>query len=259
MRRSIIATTLSAALSLTALSTASAADVKAAASPKSSWSCGVWQRFSQGLLYDTPGFFGTKAFSSATFVGCSQPDGGFDFNAIAFVPFADSVANEVDLEGGYTFVRGPWSLRIGGGYWNVEAIPGSRFHIYDASARLNYKFSFVSGITVTPWLRLDNQELVAPTFRDRDFNVGIGADAMVPIGSVAKLLLQPAYYRHVKSFGPAQDVIAVTAELPFDLGTHAGFAVTAGPWWRGTWGNITGAPGNMEFNNSIGLKLSAFN
>ncbi len=259
------------------LGIAQAADVRTKAQPApaaqaSSWSCGGWTRFSKGLLYDTPGFFGTKEWSNTTLVGCSQPNGGWDWDIVALVPLRGDTASEFDGEGGYTFVhsreafapgktRLKWWTRVGLAYWNVEAVPGSRFQIFDARIQTNYLLGTWQGVSTVVWVRLDNQVIRAPipVERDHDINLGIGANFSVALGSWAALLVEGAYYRHLKSFGPAQDVFAVTGEIPFNTGTYAGFKTTVGPWGRATWGTILGAPGNRDFNHSIGFKASAFN
>lgn len=226
----------------------------------STWSCGAFERVTKGLLYDSAGFFGTKQWSTMTFVGCSQPKGGWDWNVIGFVPLGgNGVANEFDLEGGYTFVSGPWSLRIGTGYWNFEPFLGTRFQIWDNRVKAAYRFEVAPGISVTPWAQLNYQELYAPGLRDHDFNVGAGGVLKMRMNKWSTLVIEAAHFHHVKSFGPSKDVTAVTVEVPFDLGKYNGFAVSAGPWWRGTWGNILKTPGNHEFNNSLGFKISAFN
>ena len=208
----------------------------------------------------------------ATLVGCSQVGGGWDFDTIGFVPLrGNGVANEFDVDVGYTWVHSrqslaqgkstpKWWTRVGVGYWNFEPSLGVRFENFDARVQTNYLLGTWNGFSAVVWLRADNQVLRAPIplVHDHDFNVGVGANLSYELG-FAKLLAEGTYFRHVKSFGPARDVFALTAEMPFDLGRHAGFALSAGPWWRGTLGNILGLPGNHEFNNTFGLKASAFN
>ncbi len=239
---------------------ASAADMpaKAPGAPASTWSCGAFERVTKGLLYEG-GFFGTREWSTMTFVGCSQPKGGWDFDIIGFVPLKGGVADEVDFEGGYTWVSGNWSLRAGAGYWNVQAVPGSRFQIWDTRIQINYQIDLGKGLALTPWVRLNHQYLDAPSFNDRDFNIGAGGVLKAALGTWGNASIEAAHFYHTKSFGPAQHVTAVTAEMMFDLGTHHGFAVSAGPWGRATWGNILGTPSNHDFNSSFGVRVAAFN
>ncbi len=222
------------------------------------WGCTVFNRTTSGLLYEG-GFFGTRNWANMLFAGCAQQNGGLDFDVIAFNPFKGNAGSEFDLEGGYTFLYGPWFIRIGGAYWNVQiADVGPRASIYDARVKLGYNFE-LSDIKMTAWGQLDRQELRYGAVQDYDVNGALGLNMTLPVLDWAKFLGELAWYHHFKSFGKSHDVLAFTGELAFRGPQVGGFKTTVGPWGRVTMGNILGTPGNSEVNYVIGLKAAGFN
>lgn len=245
------------------ISAAHAADlpVKAptnAASALPAWACDASTRISKGLLYDGPGFFGTREWALNTFVGCAEANGGWDWDIIANTPLKGMLGSEFDAEGGYTVVSGNFKVRFGGGYWNVQATPTERFQIAEFQAKPSYTVKFRESASFTGWLRLEHQRIFAPSFaRDEDTNLGIGANLAVGWGDIATVLLEAAHYWHVQSFGPGRHVNAFTAEVPFNIGTYAGLKTTMGPWGRATCGNILVASCNGHWQTSFGGKVAA--
>ena len=225
------------------------------------WSCSAFSRISHGLLYDTPGFFGTKKWAASTLVGCAQPNGGWDFDVAGNTPFEQfNVANEADADVGYTFVFGKLRVRFGAGYWNFQPAPGPRFQVAEFQVKTSYTLLEANGFMLAAWARVEDQELFTGIAHLQDVNVGGGINFEVPLGNAVKLVGEAGHYHHLKSFGPSRDVSFVTLEMPFNIPGNLtsflpGAKVTVGPWWRATVGNINGPPGNRESNNSAGGKL----
>jgi hypothetical protein len=220
------------------------------------WSCGGFQRVTDKYLYEA-GLTGTKKPTSMTFLGCAQQEGGLDFGLIGFVPFEGIDGKEIDIEAGHTWIWDTWSVRVGIGYWNIAPEPGVQVHILDSRVQINYLHKLWEGVAVQPWVRFNNQERWHPTGQDNDVHIGAGVKLMADFGTWAKLAVDAGHFWHIRSFGPGQHVTVVTGELLFSLGSYQGFAVSAGPWARATWGSIF-APTNQR-NQAAGFKLVAWN
>jgi hypothetical protein len=224
---------------------------------QSSWSCSLSERIMKGYLLDA-GFFATRHWTSTTFVGCAQKGGGFDWDAIAFVPLQNySTGNEYDLETGYTVVSGDFSTRVGAGYWNIGVSPGTRVLIWDFRIQPSYTFKFSQGVIITPFMKFNDQERSRPGLpHDRDVNVGGGASLAVQLGEYATFAAGAGHFYYVKSFGAGQNVTLVLAELPVNVSFIDGIKTTVGPWSKLTWGNVFGASGNHDFSVSWGLQAA---